>query len=135
VVWKKPAAAVGQLPHISRAARFYLTPNNSFLFFLFVAIIDTKLIKLAEKCALAVTNVFAHALQKDRESQNQREDTKLDIAVCLSYLRRLLQIDFAPSSQPGEMALAMKVHYRLVYHFRVSTLMIHYWGRNSIDSR
>ena len=87
------------------------------------ALLSFKEALCTDKCAIAITNVLANALAKEREEQ--REETKMDIATCYSYIRRLLQIDAMPNcSPPGEVIAARSVHNKTVVHLRAMLLTI-----------
>ena len=77
------------------------------------ALLSFKEALCTEKCGISITNVLASALEKEREEQ--RDETKLDVATCYSYIRRLLQIDAMPNcSSPGEILMARSVHNKMV---------------------
>lgn len=87
------------------------------------ALLSFKEALCTEKCAIAISNVLAWALQKERDEQ--RDETKLDIATCYSYIRRLMQIDAVPNcSPPGEILMAKNTHNKLILHLRAMLLTI-----------
>jgi hypothetical protein len=75
---------------------------------------------IAEKCCLAVTNVFAYCWKKEMNRETRNGDTKEEVAVVLSYLRRMLQIDSSSkNSSAAEFMLAKQAHHSLIVNMKV----------------
>jgi Timeless protein len=88
-----------------------------------------------EKCSLAVTNVLYHLWKTEKEERKEREEnrlsgntnefTKREVATCLSYIRRILQVDAVPScSSPGEVITAKSTHNKLVVQLRGALMVV-----------
>lgn len=88
-----------------------------------------------ENCSIAITNAFYHLWRSEKDERREREErrlsgtsnefTKREIATCLSYVRRLLQIDAIPScSQAGDFILAKNAHSKLIIQLRALLFIV-----------
>lgn len=67
----------------------------------------------SDKCNEAITNAFREFWSAEQVSSS--EDTKLGVAICLSYFRRILAIGPDPVwSSPGEILKQRDVHHQYI---------------------
>lgn len=83
------------------------------------ALLSFKEAMCTEKCNLALTNAFREFWIKEQQETN--DDTKMCVAVCFSYYRRMLAIAAHPEhSSASEIVSSKLIHDRYIVQLRVS---------------
>jgi hypothetical protein len=94
---------------VNKYYKWYKFPNLlMYMFYLSLA-----------QCNQAIINSFRSYWTRERASPS--EESKLGVAICLSYFRRLLAIDADPAfSTAGEIHRQREVHHQYIVQLRVS---------------